>query len=493
MYKTRLIIIFAALFLYINNLSAEESQVKIIFFSGNAEILNEQVEGGLPALASLLHEVREQNENVLFLHGGSAIAPSTLSSFDRGAHMIDLLNKLEPTVFSTAKSELSYKEDELTLRSQEASFPFIASNLFDPLTDSAPEGIEPFLVVETGHFKIGLISIIDPEVIQDYLPRRTKTLDAQKTITDKAALLRSLGADLVFLMTETPWAETSKLLDQGTVDIILVSDSKDLTSSTEKGLLIEHAQSDTTTVLSLSLKRSGKSFSWQYHSEITPLASYPPDLEIKNEVEYYQALLTKILDVEIGRTKTILDTQKEAVRTAENAFGNLVADSIRDFYNADVGIMNGGGIRGDRIYPAGSRLTRGDIHRELPFRNHAVHIKITGQQLWEALENGLSELENSEGCFPHVSGLTVRYASAAKPGNRLRSVLVGDKPLNRDSDYTLATPDFLANGGDGYAMLKGSEHLDKHGGNKLLWDYVENYIAKQKIISPVIEGRLQPQ
>ena len=42
-------------------------------------------------------------------------------------------------------------------------------------------------------------------------------------------------------------------------------------------------------------------------------------------------------------------------------------------------ITNGGGIRADREYAAGTKLTRGDILAELPFGNKTVKLELTGR------------------------------------------------------------------------------------------------------------------
>ena len=50
--------------------------------------------GGVARLAAVVNEVRASAPHVLVTHGGDAISPSLLSSFDRGAHMIDLFNQV---------------------------------------------------------------------------------------------------------------------------------------------------------------------------------------------------------------------------------------------------------------------------------------------------------------------------------------------------------------------------------------------------------------
>ena len=79
--------------------------------------------------------------------------------------------------------------------------------------------------------------------------------------------------------------------------------------------------------------------------------------------------------------------------------------------------MAGGGIRGNKIYDAGTELTRRDILTELPFGNRTVKIEVTGETIWAALENGVSQVENSAGRFPQVSGLSFEADAATIPGD----------------------------------------------------------------------------
>ncbi len=42
---------------------------------------------------------------------------------------------------------------------------------------------------------------------------------------------------------------------------------------------------------------------------------------------------------------------------------------MRAATGAEIALMNGGGVRGNRLYPAETTLTRRDILTELPFGN----------------------------------------------------------------------------------------------------------------------------
>jgi 5'-nucleotidase len=76
----------------------------------------------------------------------------------------------------------------------------------------------------------------------------------------------------------------------------------------------------------------------------------------------------------------------------------------------------------------------------------------------------------------HVAGATVRYDPRRPAGRRIRGVEVGaGRKLRSEAEYTLAIDDFLAAGGDGYAMLAG---LPSEPGTMLDVDGVITYLRR---------------
>jgi 2',3'-cyclic-nucleotide 2'-phosphodiesterase (5'-nucleotidase family) len=185
--------------------------------------------------------------------------------------------------------------------------------------------------------------------------------------------------------------------------------------------------------------------------------------------------------------------RRTTVRLKESAVGNLIADAIRDATKADVAITNGGGIRGDRTYAAGTTLTRKDVLTELPFGNVTVTMDITGADLRAALEEGVSLVEDVAGRFPHVSGMSFTFDARRPRGNRVLQVTIGGKPLDPAAIYRVATNEYMMAGGDGYASLKkGRPVLDASGG-PLMANVVMDYIAARGSVTPAVEGRIVEQ
>jgi 2',3'-cyclic-nucleotide 2'-phosphodiesterase (5'-nucleotidase family) len=181
------------------------------------------------------------------------------------------------------------------------------------------------------------------------------------------------------------------------------------------------------------------------------------------------------------------------VRRGESALGNLVADALREFTRAQVAIVNGGGIRGDRTYAAGTVLTRRDVLTELPFGNAAVVIELSGADLRRALEEGVSAVEAGAGRFPQVSGLAFTFDARRPPMQRVLQVKVDGQPLDPHATYRVATSDYLLRGGDGYASLARGRALGDAGGGPLVATVVMDAIAARGTIAPAVEGRIVEQ
>ncbi|MGQ0548197.1 MAG: bifunctional metallophosphatase/5'-nucleotidase, partial [Armatimonadota bacterium] len=206
-------------------------------------------------------------------------------------------------------------------------------------------------------------------------------------------------------------------------------------------------------------------------------------------VKRYADQMSRELDVVIGRTSVPLDARNTAVRGGESALGNFIADVMRRAVDADVAITNGGGIRTNALFPAGE-IKRRDVVAWLPFGNVIVKARLSGEAIRAALENGVSQVEAQGGRFAQVSGLTYTYSRGRPAGSRITSVSIGGRPLDPAALYTLATNDFMLNGGDGYATIKAGEVIISAAGGPVMANTVVDAIRQAGTIAPRVEGRI---
>ncbi|HEY9558379.1 MAG TPA: 5'-nucleotidase C-terminal domain-containing protein [Acidimicrobiales bacterium] len=172
----------------------------------------------------------------------------------------------------------------------------------------------------------------------------------------------------------------------------------------------------------------------------------------------------------IATSAVPLDGTRAAVRTRETNLGNLVADSLlwqgrqlAGSFGLDqpvIALQNGGGIRNDAVIPAGP-VSRADAFTILPFDNFVAVVEdVPAATLLEILENAVSNVENVDGRFAQIAGFEFTYDPDRPAGDRVREVTLDDGTdlvtagavVPGAPTIDVATINFLAAGGDGYAF-----------------------------------------
>lgn len=471
---------------------ATEKHLTLVF-AGNMPDIGVDTYGSYTLLAGLLDKMRAEDTPTIFVFGGGSLGPSPLSSLDRGSHIIDILNTLEPDLMTLTKREFSYFEDELTLRSYEAAFPIVSSNLYDPLINSNLEGILSSLVVEKENVKVGFISILDEEVVEEYLLKRVSVLEPREIIQQKIAVLKQKGAELVVLVYSKDRDYYQTLIAENQIDFALqmlpIAENNYDINQPNKVYSIANKEP-------LLLLR----MHWQGNSQEKNLEIETPKIYYSNLpkipttqllVDEYNQRLNRLLNQNIGIFGNEIQTTRSLIRTMEMPFGNFIADALKDSAKTDIGLINGGVIRGNKTYAKGAIITRRDIATELPFRTHLTILSITGEQLRQALENSVSEVELAKGRFLQVSGLSFTYSIEKPAGKRIKTISINGTPLDPKQTYSVATSDYLANGGDGYDEFLNALHKDQYNQPPLLTDVVIRVIQQQKTILPKVEFRIK--
>jgi 2',3'-cyclic-nucleotide 2'-phosphodiesterase (5'-nucleotidase family) len=153
-----------------------------------------------------------------------------------------------------------------------------------------------------------------------------------------------------------------------------------------------------------------------------------------------------------------------------------------------VALVNGGGIRSDRVVPAGP-LTRRDVASLVPFNNEVVVLEMTGRRLREAIEQGLADREREGGGFLQVSGMTLAFDPTRPAGDRLTEARVGGGPLDPDRRYRVAVVDYVARGGGGTTAFRDAKPLVGYGSGPLLSEVVLKAITAAGTNAPGVDGR----
>tara|TARA_R110000751_G_scaffold116604_1_gene216243 strand:+ start:44596 stop:46041 length:1446 start_codon:yes stop_codon:yes gene_type:complete len=470
---------------------SNEKQLTLVF-AGNMPDIGINTYGSYADLAGLLEKVRTAGTPTIFTFVGGSLGPSPLSSLDRGSHIIDILNTLEPDLMTLNKREFSFFEDELTLRSYEAAFPIVSSNLYDPLINNNLEGILSSLIVEKDNIKVGFISILDEEVVEEYLLKRIKVFEPRKIIGQLNAELRQKGAELVVLVYTKERDYYQTLLSDKQIDFALRLSSTGDSSNSPLNKVYAISYQEPFKLLQISWKSSNQEKNLSIQTSSIDYADLPNEHTTSTLVDEYNQRLTRLLNQKIGFFGNALNTSRNLVRSQEMPFGNFITDSLRHYAQTDIALINGGFIRGNKSYTKGGIISRSDIMTELPFRTHLNVVTLTGNQIRQLLEKSVSEVELAKGRFLQVSGLSFTYSIKQPAGERVTSILVNGSKLNSQQVYSVATSDYLARGGDGYDTFnKAVKQEDNTQKTPLISDIVIHVIQQQKTIFPMLESRIK--
>jgi 5'-nucleotidase/UDP-sugar diphosphatase len=451
--------------------------------------------GGLARLNAVAAAERAANPNTLYLFDGDLLSPSLLSGFDKGENMIELTNIVPFDLAVPGNHEYDFGPEVFAAMMKKSKYPWAAINITQ--ADGKPvEGLGGVMMKEVGGVKLALIP-----VAQDTSPQVASTGDLKFGPTADSAIeaakqARKDGAEIVVGVVQAPHSDDQKMFASKAFDVILSGDDHDLvvqyngiTAYVDTSTEANHLVPIDLTV-NIEEKDGKRTVKWEPNFRFIDTATVQPHAETQAKVDAYKAELDKELNVVIGKTEGPLDSRRNIVRTQEAAIGNLIADAMLEAVGAEIAITNGGGIRADKEYAAGSDITRRDVLTELPFGNVTVLTEVAGQQVWDALENGFSKIEDGAGRFPQVAGMKVVADKSKAPGSRVVSVEIGGKPLDPKATYKLATNDYMLDGGDGYTALKGGKVVVDARGGKLIANDVMVLIKKVGTVTAKVEGRI---
>lgn len=441
-------------------------------------------------LASLLTQHRNNITPTFFLFGGGSIGPSPLGFFDRGAHVIDILNSLKPDAMAVSHRDFAYFSEELSQRAYEAAFPLVLSNLYDPMTEGNLDGLVDSIMVQQGDIKLGIIALVAPYVIQQYSLERLKVEPPEQAILVQAAKLKAQGADLLILLHTTELDFVPDLIANGVIQLAFRNnyDGQQLLPDQPEIILQQKLHQALVVDVRLATDNSIS----QLHTSRLDLAALPAETGVARQIQNHSQRLQLLLSEPLGRSTVSFSTKRDEVRNRENAFANFVTDTLKNYTGAELAFVNSGTIRGDKIYPAGTLLTRGDILAELPFRNTPVLLELSGQDLINIFEHGLSGLDNQRGFFLHSAGFTLRFDSSAPVGRRIKQLLANGQPVAVDKIYKVATLQYLADGGDGFANLHQRSKLSFFNpSDRNIADIIAAAIKKQQNITLQTDDRLR--
>jgi len=457
----------------------------------------------LPLLAGYVQNIRQARERdgggVLLVDAGDMFQGTLESNLVEGASVIAGMNALEYTASTVGNHEFDFgpvgpattptgdgdnPRGALIARAAESRFPILMANILAGDTRERAdwhENMPPTRLVEVAGVMVGIIGVTTKETLRTTISGNVRDLemgpivDTIRAYTDE---VRGQGAEVVVVTahaggkcedcsdpTDATTCEPSqeifevaRALPEGFVDLIVAGHTHRGVAHEINGIPIIEAYSygiafgrvdivvrpDTGAVLERNIhpprflcEDQGQPFETCEPGEYEGA----PVRRVGAVAAVIAPFVEQARDVEARDLGVRVEGEFPHVIDEESAIGNLLADLIRATVDdADIGLMNGGGIR-DGIDEG--PLTYGELHRVFPFDNRLATARITGAELAAMVRRTLAGGRSIDS----YSGVRVRVTCR---GGEVQVGLrrEGGRAIRDDEELVLVASDFLVTGGN---------------------------------------------
>ena len=500
--------------------SAADTQEIVILFESDVHCSVD----GYAKIAALKDEISDDAEYVGVVTSGDFVQGGSLGIVSKGEYIINIMNLIGYDAVGLGNHEFDYKTERLHELVNKLDSAVVCSNY--KKIGEEKSVFNPYIIVPYGDTEVAYIGIITPDTLTSSSPAQFKNEEGQYTYSFCADTLyentqksidaaKKEGADyiiaLAHLGTEYVFEQWStQTLIQNTTGLDVVLDGH--SHSVVEGMVVNDKAGNDVIVAS-----TGTGFAnigkltlsdGAIKTELVPTQTYEKtDEEITKYIATINEEYAKLGERKIGVSEVSLTTLDEQgnriIRNAETNLGDFCADAYREITGADIGFINGGGIRND--IDTGD-ITFNEILGVFPFANKTCISEVTGQQIVDMLEYGLVFYPEENGSFQHVSGIKFDFDPQIKHSvmldenqefvsvegaRRVSDVEVLNQetgayePIVLDKKYTLASHSYLLmEYGGGATMFKGAKLLSDTG--ILDVELLESYITEN--LNGVIGG-----
>lgn len=488
--------------------------------------------GGVEAIATAVKEVKAKNPNTIVVGGGDLIGASPLvSSLLADEPSIDALSQIGMEVGSLGNHELDKGAKEL-LRMQKggcdafdpskackfnssfagAKFQYIAANVIEKATGKT--FLPPYFIRKVGDLEIAFIGAVLKETPTIVLPSGVaglEFLDEAEAVNKYIPELKAKGIETIVLLIHQG-GTAKELFDQKdcgslagsivdivkrldkAVDVVVSGHTHRGYQCRVDGRLVTQSDQYGHLLMQIDLAIDPKTkdvISATSDAIVLDSAKVAKDADMTTLVTKAKTMTDPIANQPIAKLG-VEQITRDATPAGESALGDVIADSQLEATKtpekggAVIAFMNPGGIRAHLPpNPSASKdVTYGDAFTVQPFGNSLVVLSVTGAQIKTMLEQQFENPAAGQNRILQVSkGFTYTWDAKKPKGEKVLEVSLNGTALDPAKAYRITVNNFLADGGDNFAVLK--EGKDRVGGEVDL-DALQQYLlAQAKAGSPV--------
>ena len=473
--------------------------------------------GGVARLATEIALLRATKPHPVLLDAGDRFQGSLFYTYYKSAALKPFFEMLDYQAMTLGNHEFDDGPAELSAFLTGLSVPVVSANVDASAEPLLAGKFGATLVLPVGGEKVGVIGLTTTATATNAKPGPgVRFADPIATTKAAVATLRGQGVTRIVVLSHLGFGEDQKLAAavEG-VSVIVGGHSHTLLRDGDRRATAGSPQVVKSPsgrpvlivqgyfagiylgVLQVTLNDDGVPVAWQGEPVLLD-DTLGEDPALSGFVHALEKPLAPLLNQAVGVTSVPLLGDQSVCRFDECNLGDLIADSLVEqtaSQGTQIAIINGGGVRSG--IPTGS-VTIGNILEVLPFANTISTFTLTGADIHDALEYGVSRAENpgndGTGRFPQVSGLRYSWRPSAPVGQRIVSVEVRQAdgsytPLAPTESYQVATHNYLRESGDGYTVFK-EKATNVYDGGALISDALAATIAAHTPVAPVTEGRI---
>ncbi|GAB4282011.1 MAG: bifunctional metallophosphatase/5'-nucleotidase [Candidatus Rifleibacteriota bacterium] len=502
--------VFAALvialhiFLFSGGIQAQPVEFTILHTSDiHAHLLEFETDpgkllGGYARIKAYKDAVEKEGRQVLMLSSGDIFQGTFFYKFFQGIPDVIFMNRTGYSAMTLGNHEFDGGQAALAEAISYAKFPVLAANIKFKKLPELQSKLRPWTIVEIGGkeepVKVAMIGLTVEnlgQIVPGVFVKDLEVIRAEEALHRRIKEVKEAGAQVIIALAHLGWDRELEIFEKfPEIDGVLGGHTHLENSAVTEGpnghrFIAESGEwGKGVTRLDVVYNPSAKRrFKVKAAALVTMDQNIAQDESIKAEAEGLWQQIQEKVNIPVGITTNYLNGDRTCIRTGETNLGNLVADCILDTVNAEIALINGGGIRSSI---ATGTITIGDCLNVLPFDNYLIKMEMSGATLIKIFDQVREAMikETGFGGFLQVSrGLEVRYYK------NMVQVTFNGIPVEPDHTYTIATNDFLSGGGNGLTAFMEAFQAESTG--VLAADAFIKYIKEHKLISAHEEGRIK--
>lgn len=458
--------------------------------------------GGSARLVTAVAETRARSNNSILVDGGDQFQGTLFYTYYKGTLAAEMMNKLGYDGMTVGNHEFDDGPEVLRGFMDAVDFPVLMSNADVTKEAFLADALKKSVIIERGGEKIGMIGLTPEDTDELASPGDNITFsDPVAAVQGEVDALTAQGVNKIIVLSHSGFGVDKRVAAETTgVDVIVGGHSNTFLSNTSDraegpyptmvgstALVSAYAYGKFLGELNVTFNDAGEIIEAIGEPIIMDGAVVEDDQTVARIAEAAKPL-DEIRNKVVAETATEIVGVREECRAMECAMGNLITDAMLDRVKdqgIQIAIQNGGGIRAS--IDAGP-VTMGEVLTVLPFQNTLSTFQVSGATIVEALENGVSQMEEGAGRFPQVAGMTFTVDPSAEAGSRISDVMVAGMPIDADKVYGVVSNNYVRNGGDGYKMFRAAQNAYDYGPD--LADVTAEFIAQNAPYTPYKDGRI---